>query len=368
MNRVSRRWAVMLLVGACWSYPVSAQSPIDQLIEETGVEPGAVASRDFPGWREPQKIIVRDIWDLAESLEGISAGVETVFVRTAAEAAANADGADAVIGFCNEAVVAAAEEALWFQVFSAGAESCFDAERIRDGDVMLTNMQKMSSPVIAEHVTAMVLALSRGLIPFAKVMPDGEWARGSSIVGGMQSYGGKTVLIAGLGGIGTESARRLAALGMRVIGTRRSSREGPDFVEYVGLSHELTELAARADFIVNALPLTPETEGLFDAGFFNAAKPGAFFINVGRGKTVVQDDLVAALESGQIAGAALDVTDPEPLPADHPLWQLDNVIITPHVSSRGGNRIRHTALALENIRRFIAGEALLNVVDPELGY
>ncbi|MDH3409910.1 MAG: D-2-hydroxyacid dehydrogenase, partial [Gammaproteobacteria bacterium] len=186
--------------------------------------------------------------------------------------------------------------------------------------------------------------------------------------GSMQSIGGKTVLVLGLGGIGLQSARRLAALDMKIIATRRSSREGPSFVDYVGLSSERLELAAQADFIVNALPLTAETTGILDAEFFAAAKRGAHFINVGRGKTVVTDDLVAALESGQLAGAALDVTDPEPLPADHALWQMGNVIITPHVASRGGNFIRHSMLAKENLRRFVAGEALYNVVVAERGY
>lgn len=346
----------------------SGQSAIDDLIEQTGVEPGPVASRDFPGWRNPQKIVVRDIAGLFDAVQDMQLEVELVRVRSEREALANAEGADAILGFCSDRVLKAAADVTWVQVFSAGVERCIAVEGIRNGNVMLTNMQKMSSPVIGEHVTAMVLSLSRGLVPFAKSMSDGQWQRSSDIVAGMQSYGGKTVLVAGLGGIGTESARRLAALGMRVIGTRRSSREGPDFVDYVGLSHELHELAAEADFIVNALPHTPETEGLFDAEFFDTARKGAYFINVGRGKTVVTRDLVAALESGQIAGAALDVTDPEPLPAGHPLWQMDNVIITPHVSSRGGNRIRHNILAKENLRRFVAGEALLNVVDPELGY
>ena len=344
------------------------QSAIDDLIEQTGVEPGPVASRDFPGWRKPQKIIVRDIAGLYDAVQDMRLGVELVRVRSDNEAIANAEGADAILGFCSDRVLKAASDVTWVQVFGAGAERCLAVESVRNGDVMLSNMQKMSSPVIGEHVTAMVLSLSRGLIPFAKSMSDGKWQRSSEIVAGMQSYSGKTVLVAGLGGIGTEAARRLAALDMRVIGTRRSSREGPDFVDYVGLSHELHDLAAEADFIVNALPHTPETEGLFDAEFFNAARKGAYFINVGRGKTVVTGDLVAALKSGQIAGAALDVTDPEPLPAGHPLWQMDNVIITPHVSSRGGNRIRHNILAKENLRRFVAGEALLNVVDPELGY
>jgi len=155
---------------------------------------------------------------------------------------------------------------------------------------------------------------------------------------------------------------------MRVVGTRRSSREGPAFVDYVGLSDELFELAADADFIVNALPLTPETRGLFDAAFFEAARDGAYFVSIGRGASTVTDDLLAALESGAIAGAGLDVTDPEPLPGDHPLWQVENVIITPHIGGAGGNFDRHLVLLRENLRRFIAGDALYNMVDPAKGY
>lgn len=352
----------------CVGQAAIGQSSLEELMQQTGVEAGPVAAREFPGWREPRKIVIRNITGILDDAEELAPGIEIVRVNNQREAIANAEGADAILGYCSTRVLSAAPDAVWAQVFSAGVEGCLTTDRISSGEVMLTNMQKMSSPVIGEHVTAMVIALSRGLIPFAKTMSDGEWNRGSAIVAGMQSYSGKTVLVAGLGGIGTEAARRLAALGMRVIGTRRSSREGPDFVDYVGLSDELFELAAQADFIVNALPHTPETEGLFNADFFNAAKRGAHFVNVGRGKTVVTSDLVAALESGQIAGAALDVTDPEPLPSNHPLWQMDNVVITPHVASRGGNRVRHNIVARENLRRFVAGEALLNVVDPELGY
>jgi phosphoglycerate dehydrogenase-like enzyme len=345
-----------------------AQSAIDQLIEQTNVVAGDVAVRDLPEWREPRKIIVRDIAGLYDNVAGTTPGVELIRVRSEAEAISQAAEADAILGYCSERVVAAAPKVIWIQIFGAGAERCLAVERIAREEILLTNMQKMSSPVIAEHVIAMVLSLARGLAPFSKAMSDGEWRRSARITDGMQSIGGKTMLVVGLGGIGTEVARRAAALDMRVIATRRSSREGPDFVDYVGLSSELHELAAEADFIVNALPLTAETTGVMNSDFFAAAKRGAHFINVGRGRTVVTDDLVAALESGQIAGAGLDVVDPEPLPPDHALWHMSNVIITPHVAGRGGNRIRHTILAMENLRRFVAGEALLNVVDPELGY
>lgn len=357
--------AVILCLLPAISYIASAETAIDRLVEQTNVETGAVAVRDLPGWREPRKIIVRDYAGLYEAVAGMLPGIELLRARTEAEAIRYAEDVDAIIGFCSDAIVAAAPRVLWIQIFSAGAERCVAVERVGNAEILLTNMQKMSSPVIAEHAIAMTLSLARGLVGFAKTMPDSD---GSGIVGRMQSISGKTMLVVGLGGIGTEVARRAAALGMRVTGTRRSSRDGPDFVEYVGLSHELYELAAEADIIVNALPLTNETRGLFNAAFFAAAKRGAYFINVGRGKSVVTADLVAALESGQVAGAGLDVSDPEPLPADHPLWQMDNVIITPHVAGRGGNRMRYKILVEENLRRFAAGDKLFNVVDPELGY
>jgi phosphoglycerate dehydrogenase-like enzyme len=156
---------------------------------------------------------------------------------------------------------------------------------------------------------------------------------------------------------------------MRVIATRASGRAGPDYVSYVGLPDELLKLAAEADFVVNTAPLTAATTGMFDAKFFAAVKPGAFFVNVGRGRSVVQTDLIAALRSGRLGGAGLDVTDPEPLPADSPLWQLPNVIITPHVSASSdlGAEARF-AIAIENLRRYVAGERMLSVVDVAQGY
>ena len=358
---------ILLVVSALiLSASLSAQTAFERLVEQTGIEAGDVAVRDRPDWRKPRKIIVRA--DLAEAVAEAAAGVDVIAVSSVADALGYVADADAVIGYCAQQLIDVAQYLQWMQITSAGAERCVGVNGIRNGEVLLTNMQKMSSPVIAEHVTAMVLALTRGLVPFGKVMETGQWQRRSVITDQMQSIAGKTMLVVGLGGIGTEVARRAAALEMRVIGTRRSSREGPDFVEYVGLSDELLELAGKADFIVNALPITPETSGLFDKEFFAATRRGANFINVGRGKTVVTADLLAALESGQLAGAGLDVMDPEPLPSNHPLWQMQNVIITPHVAGRGGDRFRHTTLIQENVRRFIAGDALLNVVNPELGY
>ena len=185
----------------------------------------------------------------------------------------------------------------------------------------------------------------------------------------MTTVDGKTMLVIGLGGIGTEIARRGAALGMRVVATRNSSRSGPEFVDYVGLTGEMLDLAKDADVIVNALPLTDDTRGLLGDDFFAVefASP-PYFINVGRGATVDTEALLEALQAGRIAGAGLDVTDPEPLPSDHALWRQPNVIITPHGSARGGDRRRHNLGIAENLRRYLAGDALLNVVDPQRGY
>lgn len=348
--------------------PVRADISIDDLIEEAGLNEGPVASRDLKGWRPPQKLVVRDGGDLVKSLQAEFPGVRFVAAPSLSDAVAEAGDADAVLGYCAGELTAAADRLVWVQIFSAGAEHCLAVEEMASGAILLTNMQKMASPVIGEHAIAMMLSLTRGLTQQAKAMPNGAWNRSIGDDIGMISVNGKTLLVTGLGGIGRAAARRAAALGMRVVATRNSSRSGPDYVDYVGLSDELLELAAEADVVINALPLTPETEGLFDRAFFDAVKPGVFFINVARGASVVTDDLVAALADGRVAGAGLDVTDPEPLPADHPLWRMPNVIITPHIAWYGNNRERQIALARENIRRFIAGDALLNVVDPEKGY
>ena len=144
---------------------------------------------------------------------------------------------------------------------------------------------------------------------------------------------------------------------MRVIATRNSSREGPNFVDYVGSANELSDFIGQADIVVNATPLTPSTTDLFDAAMFGRMKRSAHFINIGRGGSVVTNDLVDALNAQVIAGAGLDVTEPEPLPAGHPLWNAPNVIITPHMASASRAKMERVwAVMLENVRRYVAGE------------
>lgn len=356
--------ALMLFLGTA---VLHAEISIEQLVADAGLKEGPTAARDIPGWRPPQKILIRGYEEIVAELQAANPGTAYVAVRSESDAVMQAANADVVVGFCGERLVAAAEDLKWIQVSSAGVERCLESERIADGSVLLTNMQKMSSPVIAEHAVALMLSLTRGLTSYAKSMADDEAGRNDRQSNKI-SISGKTMLVVGLGGIGSEVARRAAAMGMRVIGTRNSSREGPEYVDYVGVSHELFELAGQADVIVNALPLTPATTGLFDKGFFAATKRGAYFVNVGRGRSVVTDDLVEALESGQISGAGLDVTEPEPLPTNHPLWQMSNVVVTPHVAGMGSARERQSVLLKENLRRYVAGDALLNIVDPARGY
>ena len=156
---------------------------------------------------------------------------------------------------------------------------------------------------------------------------------------------------------------------MRVTAIRSSRRSGPPFVAKVGLNEDLKTFLGDADVVVNCLPMTPDTEDLFDTELFGLMKTTAFFVNVGRGGTVDTDALVAALENRVIAGAGVDVTDPEPLPEGHPLWKAPNLVITPHFAAwSDAGRELHWLLFRENLRRFVAGERLLSVVDPQRGY
>ena len=241
---------------------------------------------------------------------------------------------------------------------------------IQTGQITLTNGQKIGSPALAEHAIALMMALVRGLDTYHTNQLKGEWVREVGM--GQNEYmelEGRTVLVVGLGGIGTQVAKRAHGLGMRVLATRSSSHEGPDYVNYVGLEDEVYELAGQADVVINTTPLTDKTRGMFNSKFFAAMKPTAYFVSIGRGESTITDDLIVALESGTIAGAGLDVMDPEPLPEGHSLWLMPRVIISPHSGGRSDkSRERLFLLIQENLRRYVAGEPLFSVVDPKRGY
>lgn len=357
------------LTGAALAKGPPADARAEALIAELGLKAAATASRDLPGWKRPERVVVaRATPEVLARLQSMAPGVDVVAAADPEARAAQLAGAQVVIGLCDQATLDASPQLHWIQTWWVGVENCVSVPGLQSRGIVLTNMQRTSAVPIAEHAVAMLLALSRGLPTYAIHQQARSWKADDPTIQARELYG-STLLVVGLGGIGTEVARRAHGLGMRVIATRNSSREGPEFVAKVGLSDELLALAAEADFIVNAVPLTPATTGLFDARFFAATKRGAYFVNVARGASVVTEALVDALQSGQIAGAGLDVTDPEPLPADHVLWTLPNVLITPHVAADSDAQTdRYVVLVAENLRRYVAGEPLLNVVDIARGY
>lgn len=347
------------------------ESAVQSIIEELGIRESAIPSRELEGWSKPEKVLIRlPDADRLAAMQAVAPGVELVPVATPAEAAAAAAGAQALIGFCDQEILAAAPELHWVQVYSAGVDRCVVNPGMHEGNKLLTNGQRIASPALAEHAIAMMMTLVRGLDVYHGYQLQGAWQRNADLGSGeFMELEGRTVLVVGLGGIGTQTAKRAHALGMRVIATRGSRREGPEYIEYVGLADELLDLAPQADVVINTAPLTEQTRGMFNAEFFAAMKPTAYFISVGRGASTVTDDLIAALENGEIAGAGLDVTDPEPLPEGHPLWTTPRVIISPHTAGRSDkSRARLYLLVQENLRRYVAGEPMLSVVDIERGY
>jgi phosphoglycerate dehydrogenase-like enzyme len=350
--------------------PAAPAGDIAGLIRELGLRESATPIRESARWQTPRAIVVRRVQpNIAAILQPLVPGAKITVVDSPADAARVIADADVLLGFCSEPLIAAGKKLRWVQSFAAGVEDCVGAPAVKSGAVLLTNTQRTAGPVISEHVIGMLFALARGLPQFAVNQHEARWDDRFAEQGGMRSLRGKTLLVVGLGGLGTEVARLANALGMKVIATRNTSHEAPAFVSYVGLADELPALATQADAIVNTAPLTPSTTGIFNAAFFARLKPAVYFVNVGRGASVVTADLDAALRSGRIAGAALDVTEPEPLPADNPLWHAPNLIITPHVASKSDAGIEsRLAMVQENLRRYAAGERMLSVVEPGRGY
>ncbi len=344
-----------------------------ELIDSLSLRESPEPIRNHPRWAKPRKVVVAYRSTVGESAAEFLAGIEAVagdaevvlFEPFGPELDLIAD-ADVFIGFCRPRILKQLENLRWIHTYLVGVDRCLSDPGVRKMDFIMSNNQRVSGPSIAELAITMTLMLSRKLHYYQEQQDQQRWARNAEL---STDLSGKTLLILGLGGIGTETARRASALGMRVIATRNSSREGPEFVDKVGLADEMYEFAGEADFVVNALPLTDKTKGLIDSEFFDALRPGAYYISVGRGKTTVTDDLVAALNDGTLAGAGLDVTDPEPLPSDHPLWVAKNVVITPHIAGRNFDSVQRTLIiARENLRRYVLGEKLLSVVDIERGY
>jgi len=256
----------------------------------------------------------------------------------------------------------------WIQTAGAGVERVV-GDGFAERGILLTNGSGVMAPNMAEHVICLMLAFARGLPTLIRGQERHTWKNGV----GMETVfelAGQTVLLVGLGDIALETAKRLEAFGMTVIGVRRSTTaELPPHVERVVPIADLDTALGNADHVISSLPHTAETVHLFDRARFARFRDGAYFYNLGRGTSVVQADLIEALESGKLGGAGLDVTDPEPLPGDDPLWDAPNVIITGHTAGATPHfRRRVLDLFAENIGRYQAGDELVNVVDVERGY
>lgn len=252
----------------------------------------------------------------------------------------------------------------WIQLASAGVDY-MDLDQLDSKNVTLTNASGIHKFAIAESIFGMLLSYTRGIGHSIKMQMESKWDR----VDDVRELNQKTMMIVGAGAIGTQTGKLAKAFGMKTIGVNRSGKN----VEYMDdqiIQNDLKQSLNRADVVVNILPSTEETKNLFDLSFFKEMKQTAVFINVGRGSTVVTDDLLKALDKGYLAYAALDVVHQEPLPEDHPIYKRDDVLLTPHISGSLDDYDESLfPIFEENLTAHIKGEPLpVNVVDYSSGY
>lgn len=301
--------------------------------------------------------------DFEQRVRGVMPDDEVVRARRGDEVYPEAlERADVIVGRPDVGDLARAARLSWLQLSSAGADAY--VRTVRE-DVVITAANGVYGVPTSEHALAMMLAMVRRLPSSVRAAERKEWERSLEY----DELYGRTCGVLGLGDIGSAIARRAKAFGMRVTALRRRPGNPPEYVDKIYGRDSLLEMLAGCDHLVNALPDTPATHHLIDAIALARMKPTAYLCNVGRGATIDETALAGALQDGRLAGAALDVFETEPLPEESPLWELSNVLITPH---RGGSSPREdervAELFLENLARSARGDELLNVVDRDLGY
>jgi phosphoglycerate dehydrogenase-like enzyme len=354
----------------------------EELISVFGLRVNDAPVREMPGWHPPDRVVVfvPEEWDRRDErmafLQAVAPGVELIPVKDRADA--NERGvladADAVLGLgCSQSTMEdIGPNVRWLQSGSVGVARCFEEDvnrQLRERNITATSIRGMTKRAIAQHSLTLMLSLIGGMDIHHDRQEDHFWGRTLTDVTKDKhldkEFQDQTLLVVGLGSIGTEVARLAHALGMRVVATRNSSREGPAFVDYVGLSDEMYELAAEADVVYAAVPNTPDTQGMFDKRLFDAMKESAYFVSIVRLPVINWDDLKEALRSGSIAGFGADDLPQD----DFQLWDMPRVIMTPHVSDYS-NRYRDNQFLLyrENLRRYVNGDPMLNVVDLDRGY
>lgn len=277
--------------------------------------------------------------------------------------------ADAFIGSIKPEQVRAGGKLKWVQSMSAGVERVLHlsgGDDLRNSDIVLTNNQIVQGPEIADHAMAMLLTLTRRIPKFIANRQSETW-QGRPYDG--IELTGKTALVIGVGGIGSQIAVRAWAHGMTVIGVDPEDMPYSPFIKEVVKPDRLDEVVPQADVVFVSAPWTRESAKMMGPNQFGSMKKGSYFIAVSRGGLYDLSALVKALDSQRLAGAGVDVTDPEPLPKGHALWKFDNAIITPHIAGRSDlDRGRMMSTVTENVRRFAEGEPLINVVDKRKGY
>jgi phosphoglycerate dehydrogenase-like enzyme len=306
--------------------------------------------------------------NLVRDLQSVSAKARTVAV-TDSNVMQEIGDADAFVGGITPAEVRAGKRLKWVQVMSAGVEDVLfmsGGNDLRDSNIVLTNNKIVQGPEIADHAMAMLLALSRQLRRYIAADQQENWD--GNRFGGIE-LNGKTAVVIGLGGIGMQIATRAWAFGMNVIGVDPEDKPFSPFVKRVVKPDQLDEVVPLADVVFISAPHTEKSHKMMGAAEFELMKPNSYFIAVSRGGIYDMGGLVRALDSKRLAGAGVDVTDPEPLPKGHALWKFNNVVVTPHIAGRSDrDHDRMVGTIKENIQRFVDGKPLLNVVDKQKGY
>jgi phosphoglycerate dehydrogenase-like enzyme len=301
--------------------------------------------------------------DWIQSVHKAAGNARVEVPRDETELAAAATEAEGWIGKLTAQQLAAAPKLRWLQVPTVSLETVMFPD-LAASDVVLTRMTNINGEQVANHALTLFLALCRGFPRLVRAQIAGEWRRDIESL----DPGQMTVIVVALGAIGAALAERLAVLGATVIGVDPKVSNPPRGVRELHTPDHLSALLPRADAVIVCAPQTPETIGWFDEAMFRRMRPNTIFINVGRGQVVKIAALERALAEGWIAMAGLDVFEHEPLPADSPLWKMEQVIVTPHIAGRGHGSERRLGIIVENVRRFVAGQPLLGIVDKSLWY
>lgn len=299
-------------------------------------------------------------------LEGKAPSAVFTYAACETVTAAQIQEADIIIGSPPVSMIKASKKLKWLQLSSAGADA-YTKDGVLPGGVVLTNASGAYGLAVSEHMLSVLLELYKKLYLYRDNQLDSKW----SGEGTVKSIYGTVALIIGVGDIGGEFAKKIKALGGYTIGIRRADTVKPYFLDELYLMDSLKALLPRADIVALSLPGTGLTYRIINSETLLLMKSDAVLINAGRGSAVDTDSLCDALEAGRLLGAALDVTDPEPLPKDHRLWKIKNAVLTPHVS--GGYNLPETLervvnLCACNLEAFSRGKALKNIVDVSAGY